>query len=127
MTVPPDLVDRLRQIFMAFPEVTERASHGAPTWFVRSSPQIATVWQDGHHEIEFPQLWCAAPEGAQRELIAAAPERHFRPPYVGHRGWIGVRLDGALDWSELAEVAEDGYRAVAPKSLVARLDAQRRG
>jgi len=122
-----DVVARLRQIFMAFPEVTERASHGAPAWFVRSSPQFATVWEHGHHEDEFPHMWCAAPLGAQQELIASAPERYFRPPYVGHRGWVGVRLDGDLDWAELAEVAEDAYRAVAPKTLVARLDAERGG
>jgi hypothetical protein len=122
-----DPVGRLRQIFMAFPEVTERPSHGAPAFFVRTSPQIATVWADGHHEHEFPHMWCAAPAGAQQELIASAPERYFRPPYVGHRGWVGVRLDGDLDWAELAEVAEDAYRAVAPKSLVARLDARRSG
>src|SRR5215467_1794144 len=120
MAEQPDMVDRLRQIFMAFPEVTERPSHGAPAFFVRSGPQFAIVWADGHHEHEFPHMWCAAPAGAQHELIASTPERYFRPPYVGHRGWIGVRLDGDLDWTELAEAAEDAYRSVAPKTLVAR-------
>jgi hypothetical protein len=58
----------------------------------------------------------------QGELIAAQPARFFRPPYVGHRGWVGVRLDGTVDWTEVAEVCEDAYRLIAPKRLVAELD-----
>ncbi|MCP2328874.1 hypothetical protein HDA40_007381 [Hamadaea flava] len=117
-----DLVDRVRAIFLAFPEVTERPSHGAPTWFVRDKKSIATLWADGHHDDDFPHLWAAAPLGAQQELIAINPDRYFRPPYVGHRGWVGVRLDGEIAWDELAEIAEDAYRVIAPKSLVAKLD-----
>jgi hypothetical protein len=122
MTRPPDLVDRLRGICLALPEVTERPSHGAPTWFVRGKRSFASLWPDGHHDIEFAHLWCAAPPGAQEALVAAAPDRFFRPPYVGHRGWLGMRLDGAVDWDEVAELCEDGYRTVAPKRLIVLLD-----
>jgi hypothetical protein len=55
-------------------------------------------------------------------LIAAAPERFFRPPYVGGKGWLGVRLDGDIDWAEIAELCEDAYRVIAPAALVAALD-----
>jgi hypothetical protein len=116
------MLSRLRAICTAFPEVTERPSHGAPTWFVRDKKTFVMLWADGHHENRFPHLWCAAPPGAQEELIAAAPERFFRPPYVGGRGWLGVRLDAA-DWQEIAELCEDAYRTVAPKRLIAVLDA----
>ncbi len=115
--------DRLRAICLAFPEVTERLSHGAPTWFVRRTKTFVTLWEGGHHDIEFPHLWCAAPPGAQQELIAGDPARFFRPPYVGHRGWLGVRLDRDPDWAEIAELCEDAYRVVAPATLVAKLDA----
>jgi hypothetical protein len=108
---------------MAFPEVTERPSHGAPTWFVRGKSTFVTVREHGHHDNDFPHLWCAAPPGAQGELIAEAPERFFRPPYVGHRGWLGVRLDGTVDWAEIAELCADAYRTIAPATLVKRLDA----
>jgi len=108
---------------MAFPEVTERPSHGAPTWFVRGKSTFVTVWEHGHHDNDFPHLWCAAPPGAQGELIAEAPERFFRPPYVGHRGWLGVRLDGTVDWDEIAELCADAYRTIAPATLVKRMDA----
>jgi YjbR len=117
-----DLAGRLRGICMAFPEVTERASHGAPTWFVRDKSSFVTLWEDGHHDNRFPHLWCAAPPGAQHELTASAPERIFRPPYVGGRGWLGVRLDRDPDWAEIAELCQDAYRVIAPARLVARLD-----
>jgi hypothetical protein len=114
--------DRLRAICLAFPEVTERLSHGAPTWFVRGKKTFVMLWEQGHHDVEFPHLWCAAPAGAQQELIASDPRRFFRPPYVGHRGWLGVRLDRDPDWAEIAELCEDAYREVAPKTLIAKLD-----
>ena len=88
-----DPLERLRAICLAFPEVTERLSHGAPTWFVRDKKVFATLWMHGHHQDDFPHLVCAAPPGVQQELVEAEPERFFRPPYVGGRGWIGVRLD----------------------------------
>ena len=118
-----DLLDRVRAICVAFPEVTERPSHGAPTWFIRDRTTFVSLWANGHHRDEFAHLWCAAPPGAQEELIAADPAVYFRPPYVGHRGWLGVRLDGEVDWAEIAEICEDAYRTVAPKKRLAELDA----
>jgi len=112
----------MRAICLALPEVTERLSHGAPTWFVRDKKSFVTLWADGHHQDEFPHLWLAGLPGAQQELAAADPGQFFRPPYVGGRGWIGVRLDREVDWAEIAELCQDAYRAVAPARLVALLD-----
>ncbi len=113
-----DLAGRVSTICLALPEVTERLSHGAPTWFVRGK-SFVTLWARGHHDLDFPHLWCAAPAGAQHELVAAEPGRFFRPPYVGGRGWIGVRLDRDLDWDEISELCRDAYRAIAPARLSA--------
>jgi hypothetical protein len=117
-----DPLTRVRRICRSFPETTERLSHGAPTFFVRDKTTFVNAWMDGHHADTFPHLWCAAAPGVQTAIIAAQPEKFFRPPYVGHRGWIGLRLDGHVDWDEVAEVCEDAYRAVAPPRLVALLD-----
>jgi hypothetical protein len=114
-------LERLREICLGFPEVTERPSHGAPSWFVRDKKSFVMLWERGHHDHDFPHLWCAAPPGAQEELLLAAPDRVFRPPYVGHRGWLGVRLDRRVDWAEVREWCTDAYRQVAPKSLATRL------
>jgi hypothetical protein len=122
MTADP--VARLRALCLALPEVTERPSHGEPAFFVRDKVQFVMV-DDHHHGADHVGFWCAAPPGAQEALITADPHRYYRPPYVGHRGWVGVRLaaDGLADpdWDEVDEVVRDAYRAVAPKSLAARL------
>jgi hypothetical protein len=108
---------RIRKICLGLPEVSERLSHGAPTFFVRGKRAFLMVLTDFHGDGRFA-LWCAAPEGMQRMLVEADPERFFVPPYVGHRGWLGVRLDQELDWDELAGIAEDAFAQVAPPSLV---------
>lgn len=114
-------LDEVRRICAALPEVTERASHGAPSFFVRDKKTIA-MFHDDHHGDGMLAIWCAAPPGVQVELVETEPDRFFRPPYVGHRGWLGVRLDRSPDWEEVAAILADAYRVVAPKTLVARLD-----
>ena len=115
-------VEQVRRACLALPEVEERLSHGAPTFFVRGKRSFLMLWPDGHHGNEFPHLWCAAGPEVQQELIETEPDRFFRPPYVGHRGWIGVRLDRSPDAAELAALCADAYRAIAPPTLVRRLD-----
>ncbi|SEN46480.1 MmcQ/YjbR family DNA-binding protein [Nonomuraea pusilla] len=114
-----DVLERLRALCLALPEVTERLSHGEPTWFVRGRKTFV-MFADHHHD-DRVAFWCAAPPRAQQELVAEAPDRFFRPPYVGHRGWLGVRLDTHPDWTEIAELVTDAYRQVAPKTLLQRL------
>ncbi|GAB3436120.1 MmcQ/YjbR family DNA-binding protein [Actinophytocola sediminis] len=115
-----DPLSRLRALCLALPEATERLSHGEPTWFVRR----AFVSYANHHHDDRLAFWCAAPPGVQEEMVATDQERFFRPPYVGHRGWLGVYLDVAVDWVEIGEIVTEAYRTVAPRTLVARLDAQ---
>ena len=109
---------RLRKICLALPETSERLSHGSPTFFVREKRSFVTVLTDFHGDGRFA-IWCAAAPGMQQMLVDADPERFFVPPYVGHRGWLGVRLDRALDWDELTGIVEDAYAEVAPAKLVA--------
>jgi hypothetical protein len=115
-------VDAVRRACADLPEVEERLSHGVPTLFVQGRKAFVSVWWQGHHALDFPHLWCAAPPGQQEALTASDPQRFFRPPYVGHRGWLGVRLDRGIEPTELAELCEDAYRAVAPKTLLRRLN-----
>jgi hypothetical protein len=114
-----DPLPRLRTLCLALPEAKERLSHGEPTWFVRKT---YVMYADHHHDDRLA-FWCAAPPGVQEAMVASEPERFFRPPYVGHRGWLGVYLDVPLDWTEVAEIVAEAYRTVAPAKLVAKLDA----
>ena len=107
-------LERVRAICLALPEVTERPSHGAPTWFIKDKRSFVMYLND-HHGDGRLALWCAAPEGAQEMLVEAAADHYFRPPYVGHRGWIGVRLDREVGWEEIAGVIEDAHETIARK------------
>jgi hypothetical protein len=113
----------VRRACLGLPEVTERLSHGSPTFFVRGKKTFV-MFLDDHHDDGRLAIWCAAPPGAQAQAVEQEPARFFRPPYVGHRGWLGVRLDIDPDWDELAEICADAYRQVAPKQLIAELDAE---
>ncbi|ASR38189.1 phosphoribosylglycinamide formyltransferase [Prauserella marina] len=111
---------RLRELCLALPEVTERLSHGEPTWFA-GEKKTFVMYADHHHD-DRVAFWCAAPPGTQEALIGEAPLKYFRPPYVGHRGWLGVWLDRVVDWEEIAEIVTDAYRVVAPKRLLRDLE-----
>jgi hypothetical protein len=108
------VVDRVRALCLAHPEVTERASHGEAAWFVGRQ---FVVMSDHHHDDRIG-LWAAAPEGAQARWVDADPERYFVPPYVGGRGWIGAYLDVDPDWDQMREIIEEAYRTVAPGRLL---------
>ena len=111
----------LQEICARLPEVNERPSHATPTFFIRDKKVLCHLWYD-HHGDGRLAIWCPAPPGVQADLAEREPERFFVPPYVGHRGWLGVRLDVDVDWDEIAGILEEAYRLVAPKTLVTQLD-----
>lgn len=116
-------LERLRGICLPFPEAVEAGGVGSPSFKVRDKifamrhPMRLTTGDRS-------SLWCKARPGIQSALVGADPARFAVPPYVGHRGWIAIFLDGDVDWDELADLVEESYRMTAPKRLVARLDAQ---
>lgn len=116
-----DPLSRTRSICLGLPEVTERLSHGSPSFFIRGKKTFV-MFMDDHHGDGRLAWWCAAAPGVQAILVDEEPGRFFVPPYVGGRGWLGVRLDVEPDWDELEGIATDAYRQVAPKTLLAQLD-----
>jgi hypothetical protein len=108
-----DPLDRLRKICRALPEATEKEAWGSPTFRVRD--KMFAMFVDNHHGDGRVALWCKAPAGVQEIVVGAAPEKFFVPPYVGHKGWIGVRLDGPVDWKEVAEFMTDAHEMTAPQ------------
>ncbi len=117
MNLEADALTHLRGICLALPEATEGAGVGNPSFRIRDKIFAMKHGLEGR-----PTMWCKAPRGAQEVLVQAAPDRFFVPPYVGHHGWIGVRLDVELDWDEIADLVEDSYRMTAPKRLGKLLD-----
>lgn len=116
--------ERLRTIVAGFPEISERLSHGSTTFFIRDK-RVLCYLSDDHHGDGRLALICAAPPGVQEELTTSEPDRFTRPPYVGHRGWIGLRLDIDPDWHEVESLLDEAYRQVAPVTLIRALDASR--
>jgi predicted DNA-binding protein (MmcQ/YjbR family) len=112
-------IERIRALCLALPETSERLSHGHTTFYVRK--RVFAYHTVNHHGDGRIAVVCAAPPGMQEALIAGDPEQYFRPPYVGHRGWIGVRVDGDLPWDAVAGAIEDSYCLVAPARLVAQV------
>jgi hypothetical protein len=114
----PAMLSRLRSICLALPDAVEKPAWDTPTFRVHDKIfAIARIDQVYSHEQSW-SLWCKAPPGIQAILVAADPRRFFRPPYVGPKGWIGLRLDAAVDWLELEALVSRSYRMTAPKRLL---------
>jgi hypothetical protein len=112
------VIERLRKLCLDLPEATEQETWEAPTFRVR-----AKIFAMLHQVESRPSVWCKAPKGIQGALVSADPKRYFVPPYVGHNGWVGIRLDTSIDWDELEDLIVDSYRMTAPKRVAALLDA----
>jgi len=113
---------RLRSICLALPGVTEKIAWGEPTW---RAGKIFAQMDTHHHGADHMAVWLPARPGLQEALVEENPEQFFRPPYVGHRGWIGLRIDRKPDWRIIAGLVAAAYREVAPPQLIAQLDASR--
>ena len=111
-----DPLARLRKICLALPEAEERETWETPTFRLRGKIFAMVATRDGA-----PAVWCKAPPGAQAILTGADARRFFRPPYVGHKGWIGIRLDIDMDWDELDNLVRRSWRLTAPKRLAGAL------
>ncbi|MEL6547349.1 MAG: MmcQ/YjbR family DNA-binding protein, partial [Myxococcota bacterium] len=93
--------------------------HGSPTWW--GGKKTFATFHDGSYDDGTPSVWIKAEGGVQEDLIARDADVFFRPKYLGPSGWVGVRLRNA-DWREVETLLEQGYRLVAPKRAIAKLD-----
>lgn len=116
------LLARTRKLCLSFPEAHEVEAWGEPTFRVRNKIFAMYASAGNHHGAGRSALWVKASPQNQALIIGQAPDRFFKPPYVGPSGWIGVWLDGAPDWVELRGLLADAYRRTAPKKLAAQLD-----
>lgn len=108
---------KLRSICLELPEATEKEAWGDPSYRIRN--KIFAMEKRGDGRIS---VWCKAPPGSQNVLVTADPSRFFIPPYVGHRGWVGMRLDHNPDWDEVKLLVSRSYAMIAPKRLVSKHD-----
>ena len=107
---------RLRALCLALPEAEERLTWDCQTFRIREKIFAMHVPREAG-----AGLWCKAPPGVQQMLIEADPDKFFRPPYLGPKGWIGVRLNQNSDWPEIDALVRRSWRMTAPKRLAATL------
>lgn len=112
--IDPDhpALHRVRALCLALPDTSERLSHGTPTFFIGGKRAFLSLWDDHHHDGRLA-IVCAAPLGVQETMVKADPERFYRPPYVGHLGWLGIRLDRDLSWDEVGRFIQDAHASVS--------------
>lgn len=110
---------RIRNICGALPGTEEKVSHGAPTFFAHK--KVYVMFANNHHNDGHIAVWIPTPQGVQQMLIENSPEKFFKPPYVGVRGWVGVEL-GRVGDDELTSLIHQAWRMIAPKKLQAEFD-----
>ena len=110
-------LERVRRICLSLPDTSERLSHGEPTFFVHK--KVFVMFADNHHNDGHVAVWLPVPDGFQRGLIETAPDTYFRPPYVGHRGWVGIEL-ARIPENDLQFHIQTAWDLVAPKRLLSK-------
>jgi predicted DNA-binding protein (MmcQ/YjbR family) len=115
--MPAKPLTRLRKICLALPEAHEVEAWGEPTFRIRNKLFAMFASAGTHHGQGRPAVWCKAGPGNQEIMVRGAPDRFFVPPYVGPSGWVGIWLDGQIQWDELADLLRDSYDLVAPKRI----------
>jgi hypothetical protein len=114
---------RVRRICSALPETSEKLSHGEPTFFVRK--KVFAMFSNNHHNDGHVAVLLPVPIGVQPVLIKESPEKFYKPPYVGVRGWVGIELDRIGD-EELEFHLREAWRLIAPKKLGAMVESDER-
>jgi hypothetical protein len=114
---------RLRKACLALPEAYEKTSHGEPTFWAGKRMFASFADAANHHGNGRYAVWIKSTHMTQDMLVSRWPAQYFVPPYAGPAGWVGIYLDANTDWDAVGERLRDGYRLVAPKKLLAALDA----
>ncbi|MCA1585675.1 MAG: MmcQ/YjbR family DNA-binding protein [Acidobacteria bacterium] len=110
-------IDRVRRLCLALPDAWEKLSHGEPTFWVGKKMFATFADAANHHGAGRHAVWCKATHVTQDLLIARSSARYFAPPYVGSAGWVGIYLDRAPDWAEVAERLRAAHELAAPARL----------
>lgn len=116
----PETLEKVRALCLSFPETSEKEAWGSPTFRVKN--KMFAMYMDNHHGDGRVALWCNTDADERDALVAGDSDRFFVPPYMGPRGWLGVRLDKRLGWKRIGILAEESWRRTAPARVRALLD-----
>lgn len=113
---PKSIADAVREVCLSFPDAAEVVSRGSPDYRVRN--KTFGTYVVNHHGDGRVALWLVARQGAQQHYVGRDPTHYFIPPYVGPRGWLGVKLNSGLHWKDIAERVREAYEIIAPRGFV---------
>lgn len=109
---------RITEICLALPEAACERSGRHATFRVRG--KTFAYFLDDHHGDGIVSVACRTAPGQHEAWVREDPQRFYLPAYIGHRGWVALRLDvGSIGWSEVGEIVRDSYRRAAPARLAA--------
>ena len=91
--------EAVRSLCLAFEGAEFSQSHGMSDFRIKG--RVFAQYAVNHHGDGRVALWLNAPDGSQESYIAMDAESYFIPPYVGAKGWLGVKLDKNLNWEEI--------------------------
>ena len=119
--IPADILERVRALCLALPEVTVRVDESQTTtrstaysFDIRRRSFCLLVATQGSTGQAVPLLVLRADPG-EREALLSIGHPYFAPR--AGRGRIGVRLTADADWGEIRELVTESYRIIAPKKL----------
>jgi YjbR len=124
--VPEDIVQRIRTLCLALPEVTVRVDES----LIR---ERSTAWSFDIRGRSFCLLVARAGSTGKPVpllVLRAGPDEREALMSIGHpyfasrasRDRIVVMLTEDTDWEEISELVTESYRKLAPKKLTALLD-----
>ena len=124
--VPADIIERMRTLCLALPEVTVRVDYSrtrerstARSFDIRRRSFCLLVARENSTGKPVPLLVLRAGQDEREALLATG--RPFYPSRAG-RDRIVVVLADDTDWEEIGELVIESYRILAPKKLAALLD-----
>jgi len=101
------IIESVREICLGMPDTEEIVSHGSPTY--KAAGKAFAIYSLNHHGDDKVALLVNLSIETQQMLVSSAPKIFFVPPYVGHKGWVGIELNKGLNWNRVAQLAFDGY------------------
>jgi hypothetical protein len=116
----PEVLKKVRELCLSFPETSEKEAWGGPTFRVKG--KMFVMYMDNHHGDDRVALWCNTDADERDALVSGDPNRFFVPPYMGPRGWLGLRLDKRLGWNRIGVLVEESWRRTAPPKVRALFD-----
>jgi predicted DNA-binding protein (MmcQ/YjbR family) len=102
------VLEKLREICLALPEVQEVKSWGHPTFKAGTKTFVVLETYNNHLCI------CFKATLPLQQLLVEDP-RFFKTPYIGKQGWVSLIADRPPKWKEVRELILESYRLVSTK------------